>query len=455
MAGVAGRGTELVPAISTGFGETDDVRGEKRLALIVGGAFFVGFLGWAALTPLDAGAYAPGVVAVAGNRQSVQHRDGGTIAALYVRDGQKVARGQPLVAISDGAIEASERGLTREHLMLLAERARLDAERNRLATIAPPAEFAGLSVADQTIAAEALREQATLLAARRASVGQQKRVLGQQAMQSEARIRGYGAQLAANAEQRRLVQDELAGMKTLAEKGFASMNRIRALERSDAGLGGDAGSLMARMAEAREAIGQSRMQALALDGNVIEDVDTRLREVATRLNEVQPQRTAARERLSATVLRAPAPGRVVGLSVFTVGGIIQPGQLLMEIVPDDQELVVQARLSPDDADDVEPGMVTEVRFPSLRDANLPMIEGQLTTISADSLTEERSGATYFSAEVRVGPDQLKRIAAARPGRPPVQAGVPVEVLVRLQKRSVLDYLFEPLSRALWRSGREH
>jgi len=402
-----------------------------------------------------AGAYARGVVAVAGNRQAVQHREGGSIAALYVKEGDKVVRGQPLVTISDGGIEASERGLTREQLMLLAERARLEAERGRSTTIVPPPEFAALAAGDQAIAAAALQAQQSLLLARRTSLAQQEQVLQQQGMQSEARIGGYAAQLRGNQEQQRLVSDELVGMRTLAEKGFASINRIRALERTEAALGGDAGSLTARMAESREAIGQSRMQALALEANLIEEIDQRLREVATRLNEVQPQTAAARERLSGTVVRAPAPGRVVGMSVFTVGGVIQPGQMLMEIVPDNQELVVQARLSPDDADDVEPGMVTEVRFPTLRDANLPVVEGRLTTISADTLTEERSGTTYFSAEVRVGGDQLKRVAAARPGRPPIQSGVPVEVLVKLQKRTVLDYLIEPLTRSLWRSGREH
>ena len=141
--------------------------------------------------------------------------------------------------------------------------------------------------------------------------------------------------------------------------------------------------------------------------------------------------------------------------MFTVGGVVNPGQMLMEIVPDDQALVVQAQLQPDDADDVEPGMVTEVRFPTLHDANLPVVEGVLYNVSADSLADEKTGSHYFAAEVHVSAEALKAIAAARPGRPPIQAGLPVEVLVRLERRTMLSYLLQPLTRALWRTGREH
>ncbi|KPF78544.1 hypothetical protein IP88_03360 [alpha proteobacterium AAP81b] len=433
----------------------DDLGGDRRLAWWIGGAFFIGFLGWAALTPLDAGAYASGAVAVAGSTQAVQHKEGGVVAAIHVKEGQRVVQGQPLITISRDTIVATERGLTRETLMLLAERQRLLAERAGLATIAAPPEFAGLTGEDADIAREAMRAQTALMTARRATLAQQKQVLAQQAAQASARIAGYQAELAANAEQRKSIDAQLEGMRELAAKGFASKNNVRQLERASASLQGDVGSSAGKIAEAREAVGQARMQTLVLQSNMVEEADQRLREVATRLNEVLPQRASATERLSQTIVRSPATGRVVGKTVTTVGGVVAPGQLLMNVVPEHRELVVQAHFSPDDADDIAPGMLTEVRFPSLRDANLPTIDGELVTVSADAMQDQKTGASYFTGEIHVPAAALRRIEAARPGRPPIGSGLPVEVLVKLQKRTVLSYLIEPLMRATWHTGREH
>lgn len=433
----------------------DSLGDERRLAWWIGGAFFIGFLGWAALTPLDAGAYARGIVQVAGRTQAVQHRDGGVVAAIHVTNGQSVAKGQPLITINNDTIAASERGLTREHFMLLAERSRLLAERAGSARVPAPAEFAGLGPADAAIAQEALRAQQQLLFARRATLAQQKQVLNQQAAQAQARIDGYQAELAANSDQRTSIEAQLNGMRELAGKGFASKNTVRQLERAQASLTGEVGSFASKIAEARESIGQARMQSLVLDSNMIEEADTRLREVTSRLNEIMPQRAAASERLAQTIIRAPASGKVTAMTVFTVGGVVAPGQLLMNVVPDKRELVIQAQISPDDADDVVPGMLTEVRFPTLRDANLPTVDGKLITMSADAMVEEKTGQQYFAAEVHVPAESLREIEAARPGRPPIQPGLPVEVLVKLEKRTMLSYLLEPLVRATWHTGREH
>lgn len=434
---------------------SDDLTGDRKYAWVIGGAFFIGFLGWAAITPLDAGAYGHGIVAVAGRTQAVQHKEGGVVAAIHVREGQRVAKGQPLITISRNTIAATERGLTRETLMLLAERSRLLAERAGSARVPAPAEFAALKGEDRTIADEALAAQQTLMQARRATLAQQKQVYGQQAAQAQARVAGYQAEMAANAEQRKSIAAQLEGMRELAAKGFASKNTIRSLERAEASLQGEVGSAAGKIAEAREAAGQARMQSLVLDSNRVEEIDQRLREVATRLNEVMPQQASASERLAQTVVRAPATGRVVGLSVFTVGGVVAPGQLLMNVVPEHRELVVQAQFSPDDADDIYGGMPTEVRFPSLRDANLPTVDGTLVTVSADAMKDEKSGGTYFTGEVHVPAAALRKIEAARPGRPPISPGLPVEVLVKIQKRTLLSYLIEPLLRASWRTGREH
>lgn len=433
----------------------DEPGRERKVALVLGAAFFVGFLGWAAVTPLDAGAYAHGVVAVSGNRKAVQHRDGGIVTSLRVKDGDRVLKGQMLLGIGSSDIEAEERGLTSEYLMLLAERARLMAEGRGQAVVATPREFASLSPADRILADEALEAQRSLLRARSATARAQKSVLGEQAQQAGARIGGIKAEHEANRKQRVLIEQQLDGMRELAAKGFASLNKVRELERLAAALDGQAGSNESRVAETRGVISQVGMQAAVIDRNIIEEVDTRMREITQRINEIRPRLAAARERLAHSIVRAPETGRVVGLKVFTVGGVVAPGQTLMEVVPDDRELVIKAQLSPNDADDVAPGLATKVRFPTLHDQNLPSIDGVIETVSADSLTDEKTGVSYFSAQVRVPAAELRELSADRPGRPPIQSGLPVEILVPLQKRTLLQYLLEPLMRSMWQTGREH
>lgn len=433
----------------------DDPRRELRAGAAIAAAFFLLFLGWAAITPLDAGAYAPGVIAVSGNRQAVQHRDGGVVSAIHVQEGQTVAKGQMLVEISAGELRASERAMTGEVLTLLAQRARLTAERNHAAGFAAPPEFAALSADDQRLADEAMSLQRLQFQTRRSALVAQRGVLSQRVNQLGEQAGGYQRQLEANREQQRLIVEELDGMRSLAAQGYAPVNRVRALERTSAALDGDAGSYRAQIASAGEAMGETRMQLLSIDRQMMEEVASQLRDVQVRLDELQPKLQAARDQLARAIVRAPAGGKVVGLTVFTVGGVVAPGATLMEIVPQDRALVVQAMVSPTDADDLRPGQVTQVRFTSLHERDLPILKGRLASLSADSFTDEATGQRYFRAEVAVPPAELERIRKVRGPRTGLQAGLPVEVLVPLRKRSALDYLLEPLLQTFWRSGREH
>lgn len=433
----------------------DGIRHEVRLALIFGGVFFGGFMLWAGLTPLDAGAYARGAVEVAGNRQAVQHREGGTVAALYVADNQSVRKGDALLRIASSDIAAEERGLASEYVMLVAQNARLLAEQRGAATMTTPAEFATLSAEDRALAEEAMATQSSVLRVRRTAVAAQKSVLGQRAAQSRAQIGGIVMQREANRTQRSTIADELDGLRTLADKGYVTKTRLRALERAAASLDGDYGSQAADIARSNEAIGEQSMQANLLDRDVLKEVNNEIRDVALRLNELRPRLSAARERLARSVVRAPASGRVVGLSVFTVGGVVAPGQTVMEIVPQDRELIIKAKIAPDDADDVQAGMATQVRFPTMRGGNMAPVTGRLVAFSADSLTDERSGLSFFEGEVRVPESELRRLSDQSTSGLPIRPGLPAEILIPLTKRTVLQYLLEPLTQTFWRSGREH
>ena len=214
--------------------------------------------------PLDAGVHAGGAIAVAGNRQTVQHRDGGVVTAIHVREGQHVRAGDVLIELSAPELKASERALTSDYLTLLAQRARLMAERTGQRDFAPPAEFATLSPADRELATEVLSLQRSEMHARSGSTSAQQSVLGQRAQQLVQQQGGYVKQRESLIEQQRLIQEELDGLKKIADKGFASINRVRALERAQADLKGQEAQMTAEFARAGEGIGETRMQSLSV-----------------------------------------------------------------------------------------------------------------------------------------------------------------------------------------------
>lgn len=435
-------------------GPADPVR-EIRIGLVIAGLFFVVFLGWAAFAPLDAGAYAAGEVVVSGSRQAVQHREGGVVSALRVREGDEVREGQVLVEISAEEVRAIERALTTEVIALQAQRARLQAERDKLPDLITPAGFANLPPEDQPIAAQSLQLEREQLAARRAALSSRRGVLNQRVGQLSQQIEGTNRQAAANREQQALIEEELKGVKELAARGYAPQTRVRALERAAADLRGTSGAYGSQAAQAREAIGQTRMEIITLERGMTEEVIEQLRQTEVQLGELTPKLMAAREQVARALIRAPATGKVVGLSVHTVGGVVQPGQTLMEIVPRNAELVIRARVSPNDADDLAPGQRTEIRIPAFHQRNMPILQGQLKGVSADSFVDEKTGARFFTAEVVVPPEEAAKIAQVRGAEGGLRPGLPVEVVVPLRKRTALQYFFEPLQQSIWRSFREH
>ena len=433
---------------------TDGWRRDVRRGTLIALAFFGGLLVFAAFVPLDAGAYAEGLVAVSGNRQAVQHPAGGVVTSLAVSEGQFVRKGQELLTVSASDLLASERSMTIRTIALLAERARLVAEQARAPGLARPAEFASLTGEDMAMADQAFRAQQALFAARRASLSTQRGVLGQRIRQQAEVASGTRAQVASNREQSRLIEEELTAMKSLQERGFVSLNRIREMERAQAQLDGNFGAYQADIARSGEAIGEARLQIAGIDRQVTEDVSTRLRDVQIELGDLQPKLAAAREQLARSTVRAPATGRVVGLKAFTVGGVIRPGDTVMEIVPQDRDLVIDAKASPTDGDDIAVGMATQVRFSALQERSLPILKGRVTRISADSFEDQRTGQRFYRLEVVVPQSELDKIRAIR-GDTGLRAGLPAEILIPLRKRSALTYLLEPLTQSLWRTGREH
>lgn len=403
--------------------EDDSGKAEIRGGLIAIAIFFLGFGGWAAFAPLDAAVVAPGVVVVSGNRQTVQHRDGGVVSALLVGEGDHVERNQVLIELSAPEVVAQERALLSQVVDLQMQRARLTAERAGSRRLARPEEWATLSPEDREITDAAF-------------VRHQREVSGGGGGWSpfDARIAGYRGEIGAINRQESLLQEELSGMRELAAEQLVPMTRVRALERSLAELQGRRSELNAMIASTQ----QERHQDL--------------RQVDARLAELTPQLAGARERLEATRLRAPTAGAVVGLQVHTVGGVITPGERVMDIVPEGQELIIEAQVRPQDADDLAAGQRTEVRITAFGGRNLPIVYGEIRQVSADRFTNDRTGEGYFLAQIAVSREELQRLTNAA-GRG-LRAGLGAQVIVPTRKRTALQYVLEPLNQALWRSGRE-
>ncbi|OYY76351.1 MAG: secretion protein HylD [Sphingomonas sp. 28-62-20] len=425
-----------------------------RTGSVIAALFFVLFLGWAAFARLDAAAYAPGTLVVSGQRQAVQHRDGGVVGKIFVREGQRVVRGQILLQLAAAEVQAQERALASQSIRLLAQRARLEAEQLGQTRITPPQEFATLEPEDRAQSLIALRLQQTELSARAAVLQAQRGALGQRVAQSAEQGRGYGRQAVSTKEQLRLMDEQIDALRPIAEKGFVSQTRMRELERARAQLDGQQGQFSASVAQTREAARESELQMLEAQRSFRERIAADLRDIDNGLGELLPKWAAARDQLARTAIRAPATGAIIGLSIFTPGGVISPGQKLMDIVPEKTPLKIQARISPNDADDLAIGQRTLIRFPGLHERTLPTLEGKLTRLSADSFSDERSGGSFFTGEVTVPRDQLHLIGTVRGHDFALRAGMPVEVLIPLKKRTALDYILEPLLGRLWASFRE-
>ena len=429
---------------------------EGRAGLLLMGAFFGVFGLWAGCAPLDAAAVAAGEVKVAGSRQVVQHEAGGVISRIAVREGARVQCGQILIELSAVELLAQERALAGQAIELEASRERLLAEAAGAATVKRPASWAALPPEHVELAEAVLARQQSELRARSEAMAAQQSVLTQRQRQSEARIEGHRAQIASIDLQSELIADELDGLRSLSKAGYAAPMRVRAVERTQAELVGRRAELGGMIEQSRESIGEARMQAVSVREERAKQVAEELRQTETQLANVLPQLEAARVRLERTRVRATADGVVVGLAFFNAGAVVGAGEKILELVPDDQDMILEVRVSPVDADNLRPGQVAQVRIVAFEGRHLPTINGAVERLSADRFEDPRTGQSYFKADVRVPEREIERLAAAsgRHGLALVP-GLPVEVVVPLRARTALQYLVEPLGQSLWRSFREN
>jgi len=415
-----------------------------RTGMIVVGVFVIGFLGWAALAPLDSALVAQGVVVVETHRKTIQHLEGGIVSAIYVTDGQKVAAGEPLVQLDDTEAKASLSLVRGQTDALAAQQARLEAERDNADKIAFPPEL--LARQDDPKVAEAIRGEQNTFDTHRATLAKQQDIYNQRISENKRIIAGLVSQQNSVEQQSQLIGQESDSVQQLYNKGLSTLPRLLQLKRQAADLGGQHGQVSEKIAQVNLDSGEDELQIVNLRNQFLNDVVKDLRDVQTKRFEALDRLHAAKDVAARLRLTAPVAGKVVGLAVHSKGAVIRPGDTVLEIVPIDDQLDVEAHVRPEDADDVHIGMTAKVNLGAYKQRRLPMITGTVTTISADRLTDQKTGQAYFNVEIAVDLNQLKDYPDIK-----LIPGMPVDVSLETGSRTALDYFVEPIS-AVFRHG---
>lgn len=415
----------------------DDVRGPIRAGIYVIVFFFGGLGTWAAFAPIAGAAIAPGFVKVEGNRQSLQHRYGGTVKQILVKDGTRVTRGDVLIRLDDIAARARAGSLGAMYDSLKAVEARLIAERDGLAEPAFDLSLTGRW--REPAVKDAMANQIALLQSRKEKFDTEIDVLRKKIAQLREQIAGTRIQAESADRQLELLRDELKGTRELYDKGLSPKTKLLALERAEAELISNGGARRAEIAKVEEAVAQTELEIARAQHGRLTEITDQLRETQSKLAETDPQLQDALDVLARTELVAPVSGEVVGLKVFTEGGVIAPGATVLEIVPSQGSLVVEARVKPQDVQEVAGGAAAEVRLTGIIGRQQPALAGIVDMISADRLEDSRTGDSYYATQIRVDRDSLLKSGVN------LQPGMPADVLITTRTRSVLQYLISPLS----------
>ncbi|MEM9782992.1 MAG: HlyD family type I secretion periplasmic adaptor subunit [Pseudomonadota bacterium] len=412
------------------------------LSVFVGGALF-----WAMQARLDGAVVAQASLVVEGNKRTVQHLDGGIVHALFVSDGDYVEAGQRLLQLDGTETEVDLDVFGSQLGDLAVRRARLQAELEDADRF--PFDTGGLPTGRQGMidtwrASYATQHQlfVTALQARRSEVAITERRI----TSLEQEIAGIAEQREANDRQIAITEDEVVAVTSLLEKGLISKRRVNALRIEVERLMGLDASLRTAQARARNEIGELQLEQAGRQRRRDEAISAELAAVEAQLASVMPRYLAAAERQERITLVAPASGRVFNLSVFSPGAVIQPGAPILDIVPSDEDLLVEARVNPSDVDKLQVGQDTRIRLTAFEQESVPEVQGRIIDISADSLVDDRTGGAYFVARIRMATNQPAVVGALE-----LLPGMPADVFVNTGERTAFSYLTKPLSDRLART----
>jgi HlyD family secretion protein len=421
---------------------------------LVGGVAVVVFLvagvgGWASTTELSGAVIAPGMLVVDTSVKKVQHPTGGVVGQLNVRDGDRVKQGDVLLRLDETVTRANLSIVTKNLDELAARQARDEAERDGADRITFPEDLLERAKASPEVA-RLIAGETKLFEIRRNSREGQRAQLRERVAQLQQQIDGLTQQTRAKQTEIDLIQPELEGVRELWKKGLVQINRVTSLQRDAARLEGERGQLIAATAEAKGKIVETELQILQIDQEMRSEVGKELAEIRGKTSEFVERKVAAEDQLKRIDIRAPQDGIVHQLSVHTVGGVITAqGEPIMLIVPEADALRVEAKIQPQDVDQLHIGQRALLRFSNFNQRTTPELNGAVSLISADVSHDQKTAATFYTIHIKIPPEEIKRLEGLR-----LVPGMPVEAFVQTSPRTVMSYLVRPLQDQLMRAFRE-
>ena len=428
----------------------ETMKGLRRYQILglVGLLVVLGSIGaWAAMTSIRGAVIASGTVVVEGHSKRIQHRDGGIVAEIRVKDGDRVEAGDLLIRLDETETRAQLAIIESALDEFRAKRARLQAQRDGDDEVHFPPELA--SRRDDPGIDGLLLGEERLFASHKTALDGRREQLNQRIDQLEEEISGVTAQVTSTMEQNRLVKAELDSLRPLLADGFVAVTRIRSLEREQARLLGDVGQREAEVARAKARIGETRLEITQLTDDARTKTLEELAEAESRIAELEERQLEAETKLSRTALRAPLAGYVHELAVHTVGGVAAPGETVMSIVPQGDDLVIEARVRPQDIDEISEGQSAIVQLTAFNQRNALQARAEVAHVSADASQEQQGVPPTFAVRLRLPAEQLALVGDVK-----LKPGMPAEVFIQTVERTPLSYLLQPLSDQIARSFRE-
>jgi HlyD family secretion protein len=422
-----------------------------RLHLIIGLAVVIvllgGLGGFASTVQISGALIAPGAIVVESNIKKVQHPTGGVVGEVLARDGDLVKAGDVVVRLDDTVTKASLAIVTKNLDGLLARAARLQAEQQGLDKVTFPASL--LDRADDPDVKNVMASETKLFEVRTTGRIGQKAQLRERITQLNEEIAGLAAQEKAKDQEIALVEKELVGVNSLYDQHLVQISRLTTLQRDAARLNGERAQFVASKAQAKGKITEIELQIIQVDKDLVSDVSKDLRETNDKIGEFVERKVTAEDQLRRTDIRAPQDGMVLQSTVHTVGGVITAGDAIMMIVPQSDDLQVEAKVNPQDIDKLQIGQKTLLRLSAFNQRTTPELNGVVTRVSPDVTTEQRTGQSYYTIRVSMPPEEVARLGDVK-----LIPGMPVEAFVQTGDRTMLSYLVKPLSDQLMRAFRE-
>lgn len=412
-------------------------------------AFFLvgGLGGWAAVTELSGAVVAPGTLVVDSHVKKVQHPTGGVVGEILARDGDRVQAGDVVIRLDETVARANLAMVAKSLDELAARQSRLEAERDGLKQVVFP--VALTSRIQEPELAKLIKGENHVFEDSKAARAGQKAQLKERIAQLQEQIDGLKLQATAKADEIQLIQDELTGVEQLWRKNLVPITRVTALKREETRLRGERGQLISNIAQAKGRIGETELQIIQIDQDLRSEVSKELREVQAKIAELVERKVAAQDQLKRIDIRAPQDGLVHQSIVHTIGGVINAGEPLMLVVPEADELSIEVKVSPQDIDQLRPGLDTMLRLSAFNQRTTPEVKGKVSLIAADLVTDQRSGMQYYPVRIAFAQGERERLGSLK-----LLPGMPVESFIQTGYRTVFSYLTKPVSDNLTKAFRE-